>query len=243
MTLLVLSQGSVDNLRMIAQKEPILDLSYSELVKRYELQEIELATEFKKNVALQMPEGETQATNNDSANCLLIVKALPSLTDIDATDERLWVTLGLRDFKDYASARWPTKKAEKSEANTVNHWFVRTTRGLMRDHAISRLWWYHRLCSRIDGREVGNTLDLVFFNSDYRSSLLERNNTSAITEVVGTIIEITDEYSKQGITYNRDKFRSFMKNIDLLAGRSRLAVLNKEQLKEKLTSLYLKAYE
>jgi Iap family predicted aminopeptidase len=83
----------------------------------------------------------------------------------------------------------------------------------------------------------------VFFNSDYRSSLLERNTTSAITEVVGTIIEITDEYSKQGITYNRDKFRSFMKNIDLLAGRSRLAVLNKEQLKEKLTSLYLKAYE
>ena len=57
------------------------------------------------------------------------------------------------------------------------------------------------------------------------------------------MLEMNDKYNKQGITYNREKFRSFMKDLDLLAGRSRLAVLNQEQLKEKLTSLYLKAYD
>ena len=113
----------------------------------------------------------------------------------------------------------------------------------MRDHAVSRLWWYHRLCSRIEGRPVEETLKLLFFESDYRSSMLERNTTSAITEVVGTIIEITEEFKKKGIDYKRDNFRSFMKNLDLLAGRSRLAVLNKKQLKSKLTDLYLAAYD
>ena len=113
----------------------------------------------------------------------------------------------------------------------------------MRDHAVSRLWWYHRLCSRIEERPVNETLDLLFFNSDYRSSMLERNTTSAITEVVMSIIEITDEYRKKGIAYNREKFRDFMKSLDLLAGRSRLAVLSKKQLKVKLTTLYLAAHE
>ena len=243
MTLSVLTQGSVDNLQMIARSRDILELSYEDLVETHNLQEIEIESEFDRDVFLKMPEGDTQETNNDDANCLLIAKALPSLTDIDATDERLWVTLGLREFRDYAIARWPAKNDEKTMKNTINHWFASTTRGLMRDHAISRLWWYHRLCSRVDDRNVEDTLKLLFFNSEYRSAMLERNTTSAITEVVRTIIEITDDYSKQGITYNREKFRSFMKDLNFLAGRSRLAVLNQEQLKEKLTSLYLKAYD
>jgi hypothetical protein len=243
MTLQVLTQGSVDNLRMIAQNTEVLDLTYEELVENYHLQEIELEIEFDCDVSLKMPKGDSQENNNDDTNCLLIVNALPSLNDIDATDERLWVTLGLRDFRSYATARWPAKNDQKTKNNTINHWFAGTSRGLMRDHAISRLWWYHRLCSRVNEQNVRGILDLLFFNSDYRSSMLERNTTSAITEVVGTIIEITDEYSKQGISYNREKFRSFMKELDLLAGRSRLAVLSKEQLKGRLTSLYLKAHD
>ena len=62
-------------------------------------------------------------------------------------------------------------------------------------------------------------------------------------QVVISIIEITDEYRKKGIAYNREKFRDFMKSLDLLAGRSRLAVLSKKQLKAKLTTLYLAAHE
>ena len=125
----------------------------------------------------------------------------------------------------------------------INHWFAGSSRGLMRDHAISRLWWYHRLCTRIKNRSADETLDLLFFNSDYRSSMLERNTTSAITEVVSSIIEITEENRKKGVSYNREKFRAFMKSLDLLAGRSRLSVLNKEQLKTKLATLYSDAYK
>ena len=48
---------------------------------------------------------------------------------------------------------------------------------------------------------------------------------------------------KKGINYNCEKFRDFMKSLDLLAGRSRLSFLSKEQLKTKLSALYLAAHE
>lgn len=244
MTISVLSQASVDKLRMVAKSgEPILNRTFEDTLVQYNLQLIEIDINFDNSFKLLPPDGETQDSNNDAKNCILISSALPNLTDIEATDERLWVTLGLREYKDYAIARWPVKSNDKTVSNTNNHWFAGSSRGIMRDHAISRLWWYHRLCSRIQGRSANETLDLLFFNSDYRSSMLERNTTSAITEVVSVIIEITDENRKKGVNYNREKFRDFMKSLDLLAGRSRLAVLNKEQLKTKLTDLYLRAYE
>lgn len=245
MTLSVLSQASVDTLRMLAKKgEPILEQPFEDTVLKFNLQLIDIDIEFDNSIELVLPDGKEQETNNDGKNCMLISSAVPNLTDIEATDERLWVTLGLREYKDYTIARWPVKDEDKSVNNTINHWFTGSApRGLMRDHAVSRLWWYHRLCSRIEERPANETLDLLFFNSDYRSSMLERNTTSAITEVVISIIEITDEYRKKGITYNREKFRDFMKSLDLLAGRSRLAVLSKKQLKTKLTTLYLAAHE
>ena len=244
MTISVLSQASVDNLRMIVKRgEPILAQAFEDTLVQYNLQLIEIDIDFDSSVKLALPDGETQDTNNDAKNCILISSAFPNLTDIEATDERLWVTLGLREYKDYSVARWPLKNDDKLANNTINHWFAGSSRGFMRDHAVSRLWWYHRLCSRIQNRSANETLNLLFFNSDYRSSMLERNTTSAITEVVSAIIEITDENRKKGINYNREKFRDFMKSLDLLAGRSRLSVLSKEQLKTKLTALYLTAHE
>lgn len=244
MTISVLSQASVDILRMIVKRgESILNQSFEDIVAQYNLQLIEIDINFDSSVTLALPDGETQETNNDANNCILISSALPDLTDIEATDERLWVTLGLREYREYSISRWPLKNEDKLDNHTINHWFAGSSRGLMRDHAVSRLWWYHRLCTRIKNRSADETLDLLFFNSDYRSSMLERNTTSAITEVVSSIIEITEENRKKGVSYNREKFRAFMKSLDLLAGRSRLSALNKEQLKTKLATLYSDAYK
>ena len=73
--------------------------------------------------------------------------------------------------------------------------------------------------------------------------MLERNGTSAISMVVEVILEVTAENARIGLIYNRPTFRRFMKSLDLLAGRSRLSVLEKDQLKTLLNDLYVKAYE
>ena len=212
MTISVLSQASVDNLRMLVKRgEAILEQSFEDILVQYNLQLIEIDVNFDDSIELLLPEGENQNNNNDAKNCILISSALPDLTDIEATDERLWVTLGLREYKDYSLVRWPVKSTDQLTNNTINHWFTGSSRSFMRDHAISRLWWYHRLCSRIQDRSIHETLDLIFFNSDYRSSLLERNTTSAISEVVSVILKLLTNSRKKGIIYKREKFRNFMK--------------------------------
>ena len=125
MTLSVLSQASVDTLRMLAKKgEPILEQPLEDTVIKFNLQLIDIDTDFDNSVKLVLPDGDKQETNNDGRNCMLISSALPNLTDIEATDERLWVTLGLREYKDYTIARWSVKDDDKSVNNTINHWFT-----------------------------------------------------------------------------------------------------------------------
>jgi len=169
-------------------------------------------------------------------------KALPSLKDIHATDERLWVTLCLKHYKSYSISRWPYQPKTNEPQHRINHWFASTVRNRMRDNAIGRLWWYQRLCNRVTEDNYEEVLENIFFNSDYRSSMLERNTSSAITNVVSAIIEITSEQNAKGIHYNRQNFRDFMQKINFLAGRSRLAALNEVQLKGVLERLYLEAY-
>ena len=246
MTLSVLTQVSVDKLRAHAKAgELLVDKEFDELVSEYSLTLIETDYELDSNISFEMPVGASQEENKDAENCLLIAKALSSLKEINATDERLWTTLCLREFRGYVRARWPLPEGEnaKPTEHVLNHWFARGNRGFMRDNAVSRLWWYHQLCQRVDSNDAAGVLNDLFFNSDYRSSMLERAGSSSITSVIKMIIEITKEREKQGITFRRDKFRVFMKNLNLLAGRTRLAVLDEKQLKARLEPLYLEAYE
>ncbi|MDA9988910.1 DUF6339 family protein [Luminiphilus sp.] len=245
MTLSVLTQVSVDKLRAHAKSGALLvGKDFDELVSEYSLSLIDSDYTLGSDIALELPQGVAQEENKDGENCLLIAKALPSIKEINATDERLWTTLCFREYSAYAIARWPMPTGENAKPvdHVLNHWFARGNRGLMRDNAVSRLWWYHQLCHRVDNDNVAAVINNLFFNSDYRSSMLERNGSSSITSVIKTIVEITKEREKQGITFRRDNFRVFMKNLNLLAGRTRLAVLTEAQLKTRLEPLYLDAY-
>lgn len=242
MTLSVLTQVSVDKLRAQAKAgETLVDRAFDDLVSEYSLTMVEVDYELDTSVQLKKPEGSRQEENKDAENCLLIASALPLLTEINATDERLWVTLCLRDFSDYAIARWPIPEGEDAKP-AFKHWFARGNRAYMVDNAIGRLWWYHRQAYRVDSANVSEVLSRLFFNSDYRASIFERPFSSSNSNVLRAIIAITRENEDKGITYRRDSHREFMKNVNLLGGRARLAVLDESQLKTRLEPLYLKAY-
>lgn len=246
MKITVLSQLSVDKLRVLAKCDvDIVSIEFEKLISDYSLQLVDSEHEFDPTVELFLPEGKKQDKNNDDVNCLGIARALPGLQEVHATDERLWATLCLRDYREYVKSRWPVPEEPQPRPRNhiLNHWFAKGVRGLMRDNAVSRLWWYHQLCSRVDDSNVEQVLEDLFFNSDYRSSMLERNGSSAITRVVRVILQITKEQARQGTLYKRDKFRNFMTDLNLLAGRTRLAVLNDEQLKRQLEAMYVRAYQ
>lgn len=242
MTLSVLTQVSVDKLKAQTKAGEILvDKTFDELVSTYSLTTVETDYKLDASVELEMPTGSRQEENKDAKNCLLIARALPSLTEIEATDERLWTTLCLREFSAYAVARWPIASGLDAKP-AFKHWFARGNRGYMRDNAIGRLWWYYERCRRVDAANVAGVLESLFFNSEYRSSIIERPFSSSIASVMRVIIEITKDNEKKGVIYRRSQHREFMKKVNLLGGRSRLAALSDAQLKARLEPLYLESY-
>mgnify|MGYP007072289773 CR=1 FL=1 len=244
--LTVLSQASVDKLKVLNKENintNLLDLSFDEMVDSYQLLVIQSDTSIDTSIQLEMPRGKSQEENCDLDNCKLISRCLPQMTDLEGTDERVWITLALRNFKNYAEARWHRDPKVEPWKHRENHWFAAAgVRERMRNNAVGRLWWYQQLANRLEGRDKWATLEKIFFNSEYRSSLLERNTSSAITNVVQVIVDITEKHEKKGVEYKRESFREFMKEITFLAGRSRLVVLSREQLAFALEPLYLKAY-
>jgi hypothetical protein len=104
----VLTQASVDKLREITKSgTDVLDKKFEVLCVEFSLSTVQIPIDINAKIALQQPVGSTQETNSDLENCIIIGKIIPDLTDIQATDERLWVTLALRDYKEYSIKRWP----------------------------------------------------------------------------------------------------------------------------------------
>ena len=202
-----------------------LNLSF---VERYKLDE---------TIQLILPEStNTIELSRDKENCILIKKALPYITPADATDERLWVTLCLVNYREYLVQRWGKSK------NVNSHITAAGFRERMSRNGIGRLWWTIHIASTLDSNNPERFLDTLLFNSDYRQQLLERTSSANSRVVLKSILEITEEMKKKGKEYNRDKFRSFLKEIGFLGKRTLFPSMDEEKLKELMRPSFEKFY-
>lgn len=241
----VLKTESIQKLKKsVLAKPSLLEMSFDDLCDELHLSLVTTNYKVNPEIALVLPKGATQELNGDAENCKLILQFLPDLTPAQATDERLWVTLCFSEFKNYANERWPFRSADeaKLQSHISNHWFANGVRGRMRDNAISRLWWMGYMAKNIPEFSLEKVFDILFFNSDYRSSLLERNSTANAINVTTAILKITDEAYTSGIPFKRDSFRSFMSKVDTLGGRSNLASMDVASLVKVLKPIYTEAY-
>lgn len=244
----ILTTESVDTLRMeISKNVRIAENDFHDLVEDLQLNLLPSNYKFPvESISLTLPDGKQ---NYDTENCKAIYDSLSGLNAAQATDERLWVTLCFRDFKDYTSKRWHPTTSENETASDkkvrlINtHYFAGTIRGRMRDNAISRLWWMGHIATQVDGWTIDEVLEILFFNTDYRSSLLERHSSANSVNVLTSILSITKEAYKQGKKFNRDAFREFMKQVDFIGARTLLPSLPNEELVALLRPLYNKSYE
>jgi hypothetical protein len=241
----VLCTESIGKLKRAVLKRPELieerleviagDLSLTYVPTTYRVSQI---------VELLMPEGFSQDQNKDSENSTRILQFLPELTPANATDERLWVTLSFGKFGSYLRHRWPYRQNEdgKLGVHIQNHWFAAGVRGRMRDNGISRLWWMGYIASKVPGLSTEEVYQILFANSDYRSSLLERNSSTNSVVVLAAILKVTHSAFQAGKKYDRKSFREFMKEINLLGGYKNLAAIEQDALIEMFTPVYAKCY-
>ena len=243
----LLTTESLEKLRSECKLQPeLIFMSFEDLVDKYNLILIPLTDISFSLKDLQLPDGFTQEKNKDLENCKIIGESLKNLKPSQATDERLWATLCFDRYATYARARWPLDQAsslEKKENRVQEHWFARTNRNRMRDNAVARLWWMAHIAQKVDSSSYDTVLSTLFFNSDYRSSLLERNSSANAINVLVSVLEISQEAFSSGIEYNRENFRNFMKQVDLVGKRTSLPSLSKEDLKVLLAPVYQEAYQ
>jgi hypothetical protein len=239
----VLTTESLEKLRWAVTKNPTLvETNFYELTDSLDLNMVEFNAKIEINGTLLMPEGITQNNNKDTENCMIISKVISGLNPSQATDERLWVTLCFDQFSDYTNSRWPLSRAKSIENHVADHWFSKTNRNRIRDNAVARLWWMSQIAKRVPDTSIEQVLEVLFFNSDYRSSLLERNSSANSLNVLASIIKISKESFDRGQAYDRESFRTFMKQVDFIGKRTVLASLEVETLLKILRPVYISSF-
>lgn len=242
----VLKTESVQKLRRIVLATPeIIYEPLDELVDKHSLSFVQSTYSIDSSITLLSSTGISQDQNKDSENCSRILVALPSLSPANATDERLWVTLSFGKFAEYVRERWQFRNSQedKLSKHVLNHWFAAGVRGRMRDNGVSRLWWMGYIAKKIPGMSMQQVYEVLYANSDYRSTLLERNSSGNSLNVLAAVLKISQKAFESGVPYNRQSWRDFMKAVNVIGGRRNLAAMTQNSLVELLTPVYKKAYE
>ena len=87
-------------------------------------------------------------SSTDVDNALKVYGALSELTPHQASIERMWVYLCHNDCPQYVAARWLGRRPEEDDdavREVRNHFFAVGNRALIRDNAVSRLWWLGKI--------------------------------------------------------------------------------------------------
>lgn len=172
-------------------------------------------------------------------NCEYIYVALSDITPSLARDDRLWVYLTHVDLLEYSRSRWPIPVEEEAAVNHIlKHFFVKGARGIERDNAISRLWWMAHISSRAQNLSLTEALQCLLFRSDVRANIIERPTTSQNPLLLSAILDkLNQSYQGDQKLFDRNKFRNFMIELNLLGGVKLLDSLDKVTIDNIVASL------
>lgn len=181
------------------------------------------------DISLEMSSADPELTDCD--NVKLVYGKFKTLSDSEASDERIWAGLCMGPFREYVIYRWGAKSTE----SIIQHFFFGfgARRSLTRN-ALARLWWIGRLTYDSKRTNPYELTELICKNQDYIVSVLERNtsnNPMIVGAFLDTVLKAKEQFSK---TWDRDKFRELAKYLNLLGGVYILDCIEKDILKGKL---------
>ena len=239
----VLSTQSLEELRNIVRVDEKFVLEpLEELVSRYSLSMIGSDLELPKNFNLLSPVNDSWSGNKDRENSELISSLIPNLTRANATDERFWVTLAFREALDYSVLRWGGEDVDNKKI--LNHWFAPTSRAKWRDHSVARLWYVSSFASGLEGISLKDSLDVLYSNSELLNSFLGRPRTTASNRVASKIVSMLHSKGRVDgvLNFDRNKFREFMKELDLRAGSVQINALGEKDFNDFFDDIFSTVY-
>jgi hypothetical protein len=164
-------------------------------------------------------------------NSILVGRALPNLTPSLARENRIWIRLSHVEGLEYSRKRWLSDVPEVKLAQAVRvHFFAATWTGCRDDHAISRLWWNHRIASMLMPDAPENALTLMLSSADIRANFIERPRVGTRLPLArGIIDELRDN---EILRSSESRFRQFMKLLNAECAGQYVEVWSADKIKE-----------
>lgn len=178
----------------------------------------------------------------DPERCKSIYNALANLTPQQATDDRVWAYLTHFVFWDYTRARWPIGTDRKQQVSKIRaHFFGKGIRGMVRDNAISRLWWMAFVCSRLKKHSLIKSLEALLYKEDVRKEIMERATFSRSVPIFKSIMKfMLLSYENNKELHERENFRNMSKQINRIGGMRVLDALEEDDLNKLIEGIIQK---
>ena len=170
----------------------------------------------------------------EAKNVEIVYSNLQFLTDSQASDERLWVGLGLSYFWKYIKYRWAIDG--RSSVDTLrNHFFFGMgPRVSLTRQGVARLWWIGRLTYDGQRSDPFELTKLVCEQASFIPDILEWN-TSNNPRIVHAFLDALLALRVEGITITAELVRELSKYLNVLGGTYLLDCLSPEKIMLKVT--------
>lgn len=236
----ILTTLSLDKIKVHLSAKP-MDASkdLDSLVSEWGLEFVELEVDLSIDESAQLVGLKSQAISEEISNVNIVWNSIGRISSLIALDERFWVTLTLAQHHKYFLSRWfdQTGDLDKARTSLDNHLFATNSRRFIRDQALSRLWWAAKIAHDLPGIEPDKALETMFWNSDLLSQITTRPGTASSNELTTEILLLMHDRKQEKPDYARDKFREFMKQIDITLGRNVVFSLPTDVLKERVAEI------
>lgn len=198
-------------------------------------------SEFKLEVPdFTLETNEEKPEYTDFNNVKKLYDALKDLSNIRATDERLWAGLAHYNFWNYMLYRGKfTNDIDKNKILS-DFFFQSSKRRNLITHSLSRLWWIGRLT--YDKKRQNPYEALEYLKTDFRTKVLSlfSSNFTSNPKIVRAILIAISEIEQNGNKVNRESFLELIRYVNLLGGMIILDYLSEEELKNKIIEHYYK---
>lgn len=178
-------------------------------------------------IIMYMPENY-DVVKTDFKNVKIFYEAFRHLTDVQASDERIWAGLCVGQFWDYVQYRW----GSKAEVDFIKqHYFYgASARRSLTRNALARLWWIGRLT--YDDQNPTDKYAITKFiceASRYVTDLLERNFSNNI-HILSSLVQAIIDARSNGYKITTDDVRDIAKYIEVMGGVYILDCLTREKI-------------
>jgi|LWDU01.1.fsa_nt_gi hypothetical protein len=182
-----------------------------------------------------------ERTEEDVENSKIIKFALEGMSPYLAKDERVWSFLCHSVLFQYTFERWPINKDwndKKVIQHVKSHFFAKSDRDFERNNAASRLWWGAYFSSNVSNMDFDEAISSFHRNQDIRGHIIGRPTSSSSMNLFGALLgKFNHSYRKDKRLVIRENYQKFLKEVNLLGGRTLIPVMGKTEIDTHLDSI------